>query len=77
LLGDTAATATVRGVDVGCGASCIYPLLGRRRYGWEWVATEIDDESITCARGNVSRNALDDAIEVRRPPRAASGEWAM
>lgn len=29
----------VRGIDVGTGASCIYPLLGCTQRNWEFIAT--------------------------------------
>lgn len=29
----------VRGLDIGAGANCIYPLLGASLYGWSFVAT--------------------------------------
>jgi hypothetical protein len=33
----------VRGLDVGTGASAIYPLLGARVYGWSFLGTDIDE----------------------------------
>ena len=29
-------------LDIGTGASCIYPILGQRTYGWQFVASDID-----------------------------------
>lgn len=55
----------VTGVDIGTGASCIYPLLGcSLEANWSFYATEIDDESIKFANENVSRNNLDDRIRI-------------
>lgn len=34
--------AAVRGVDIGVGASAIYPLLGATVYGWSFLGTDID-----------------------------------
>ncbi|CAN0255249.1 unnamed protein product [Ectocarpus sp. 13 AM-2016] len=51
-----------RGVDVGTGASCIYPLLGARVAGWSFLATEIDPVSAEWAEKNVRSNDL----QVRR-----------
>ena len=42
----------------GTGASCIFPLLGAASYGWNFVATEIDPESVASARSNVDANQL-------------------
>ncbi|KAI9209710.1 ribosomal RNA large subunit methyltransferase F-like protein [Polychytrium aggregatum] len=53
----------VHGIDIGTGASCIYPLLGCciAEY-WHFTALEIDDRSIEYARENVERNNLQDRI---------------
>lgn len=32
----------IRGLDIGTGASAIYPLLGAKVYGWAFIATDID-----------------------------------
>eukprot|EP01084_Bolivina_argentea_P260872 440677_1 len=55
----------VRGLDVGVGASCIYPLLGAKLYGWEFVATETDPVSAEWAHRNASANGLDTLITIR------------
>lgn len=47
-----------RGVDIGTGASCIYPLLGARVAGWWFLATEIDGVSADWAEKNVRSNGL-------------------
>ncbi|CAH0552197.1 unnamed protein product [Brassicogethes aeneus] len=54
----------VRGVDIGTGASCVYPLLGAKKNGWKFSATEIDSESVKIALENVKRNSLDNLIDV-------------
>ena len=41
--------ASVTGLDVGTGASLIYPILGVGEYGWNFVATDIDDKSLKVA----------------------------
>lgn len=51
-----------RGVDIGTGASCIYPLLGATVAGWSFLATEIDPVSAEWAEKNVRSNDL----QVRR-----------
>lgn len=53
-----------RGIDVGTGASCIYPLLGTAMHAnWSFVATEVDERSRASAIANVARNKL----QVRGP----------
>lgn len=55
----------VVGIDVGTGASCIYPLLAASIYGWRMIATEINSMSIRSARDIVAANELDELIDVR------------
>ncbi|CAK7216677.1 hypothetical protein SBRCBS47491_002909 [Sporothrix bragantina] len=55
----------VVGLDIGTGASCIYPLLACTvNPSWQCVATDIDAESLTSARANVERNLLKERIKV-------------
>lgn len=57
----------VYGIDIGTGASCIYPLLAcRMRKTWHFLATDISDVKILYARDNVARNKLDGRIYVVR-----------
>ena len=70
-----------RGIDIGCGASCIYPLLlstdkfcpENESTGasnkWKIFAADIDEESVKSAKLNVHANILDDRIEVALVPR--------
>ena len=43
-------------LDIGTGASCIYPILGARTQGWSFVASDIDSISIKTANTNVKSN---------------------
>ncbi|XP_044262035.1 U6 small nuclear RNA (adenine-(43)-N(6))-methyltransferase [Tribolium madens] len=54
----------VRGIDIGTGASCIYPLLAAKKSPWSMIATEIDPESIKYATNNVKSNNLEALITV-------------
>lgn len=59
-------TAAVRGLDIGTGASCIYPLLGAASYGWHFIASDVDACSADWARRNIAANPkLAKLIEVR------------
>ncbi|KAM0425150.1 hypothetical protein ACHAPT_009711 [Fusarium lateritium] len=57
------------GLDIGTGASCIYPLLGCTQRSWEFIATEIDEKNLEYARKNVALNKLEDRIRIveRKP----------
>ncbi|XP_010187495.1 PREDICTED: methyltransferase-like protein 16, partial [Mesitornis unicolor] len=52
-----------RGIDIGTGASCIYPLLGATLNGWYFLATEVDDMCFNYAKKNVEQNNLSDLIK--------------
>ncbi|KAF4507796.1 hypothetical protein G6O67_004259 [Ophiocordyceps sinensis] len=52
------------GLDIGTGASCIYPLLGCVQRPWSFVATDMDAESLRWARRNVELNGLGHRIKV-------------
>ncbi|KAK6827331.1 hypothetical protein PG987_010672 [Apiospora arundinis] len=55
----------VTGLDVGTGASAIYPLLGcAQRPRWSFIATDIDEKSLACARRNVELNELESRVQV-------------
>ncbi len=47
-----------RVLDVGVGASCIYPIIGRAEYGWSFVGSDISRSSLDSAREIVERNTL-------------------
>lgn len=56
----------VRVLDIGTGASCIYPILGNKSYGWRFVATDIEIQSVKTAKHIVNANqGLSKAIEIR------------
>ena len=52
----------------GVGASCIYPLLGHRLYGWRFVGSDINAESVAFAKLNVRLNRMEHAIDIRCAP---------
>ncbi|XP_014459481.2 RNA N6-adenosine-methyltransferase METTL16 [Alligator mississippiensis] len=60
--------AVRRGIDIGTGASCIYPLLGATLNGWYFLATEVDDMCFNYAKKNVEQNNLSDLIKVVKVP---------
>ncbi|MCI4385857.1 hypothetical protein PGIGA_G00055450 [Pangasianodon gigas] len=57
-----------RGIDIGTGASCIYPLLGASMNGWYFLATEVDDICYNYAKRNVEQNNMADLIKVVKVP---------
>ena len=55
----------LRVLDIGVGASCIYPLLGHCDYGWQFVGSDIDANALACAQRTLQANQLESVIELR------------
>ena len=54
-------------MDIGCGANCIYPLIGHAEYGWRFTGTDTSAEAIAAASQIVAGNpGLQRAIRLRR-----------
>ncbi|MDN3594666.1 23S rRNA (adenine(1618)-N(6))-methyltransferase RlmF [Zunongwangia endophytica] len=54
------------GLDIGVGASCIYPIIGVTEYQWNFIGSDINPKSITSAKQIVNANPqLKDKIECR------------
>ncbi|MFD1064048.1 23S rRNA (adenine(1618)-N(6))-methyltransferase RlmF [Winogradskyella litorisediminis] len=65
LIGDTTENQNIKGLDIGTGASCVYPLIGNKSYGWQFIGTDIDKEAVQCAKEIVSKNNLSKSIDIR------------
>ncbi len=62
----------VRALDIGVGASCVYPLIGHAEYGWRFLGTDIDARALSSAQQIVDSNAgLKGQIELRLQPSLA------
>lgn len=65
--------STVRILDIGVGANCVYPLIGAAEYGWRFVGTDIDPTSIDWARKLIAANrGVIGKIECRLQPNAVN-----
>ncbi len=64
LIGKTKPDSSVRVLDIGTGANCIYPLLGYAEYQWSFVGSDIHEASVKNAKKIVSENNLE-KIEIR------------
>jgi 23S rRNA (adenine1618-N6)-methyltransferase len=57
---------SVRILDVGVGANCIYPIIGRAEYGWRFVGSETDPVALACAQKIIDANAsLSQGVKLR------------
>lgn len=53
-------------LDIGVGANCIYPIIGRQSYGWKFVGSDIHPASVKSAQFIVEANPnLTKAIQIR------------
>ena len=55
-------------LDIGTGATCIYPLLGHAIYDWKFVGSDIEKRSLQTAQIIVDKNNLKSHIELRFQP---------
>lgn len=57
------------GLDVGTGASLIYPILGVKEYAWRFVGTDVDESSLKVAAAIAKFNpGLSKSIIIRKQP---------
>jgi 23S rRNA (adenine1618-N6)-methyltransferase len=53
-------------LDVGLGASCIYPIVGVTEYDWTFIGSDIDPNAIASAQNIIDSNAsLKNRVECR------------
>ncbi len=48
----------IKGLDVGVGANCIYPIIGVTEYGWSFVGSDINESSVESAKNIVQSNSV-------------------
>ncbi|CAM1372896.1 23S rRNA (adenine(1618)-N(6))-methyltransferase RlmF [Tenacibaculum xiamenense] len=64
--------SNVKVLDIGTGATCIYPLLGTAVYNWSFIASDINKRSLEVAKKNIDENQLQDKIELRHQKNLAN-----
>jgi 23S rRNA (adenine1618-N6)-methyltransferase len=58
----------IKVLDVGTGATCIYPLLGYSEYNWSFVASEADSLAFQNSETIIAKNNLEAHIKLRFQP---------
>lgn len=58
-------------LDIGTGATCIYPLLGNAEYNWNFVASDCDETALVFAEKIISENKLTANIQLRKQKEVA------
>jgi 23S rRNA (adenine1618-N6)-methyltransferase len=48
----------IKCLDIGVGASCVYPIIGIKEYGWKFVGTDIDKVAIENANRIIETNPV-------------------
>ncbi|MDT7833141.1 23S rRNA (adenine(1618)-N(6))-methyltransferase RlmF [Flavobacteriaceae bacterium S356] len=66
LIKDISAEKEVTILDIGTGATCIYPLLGAKVYDWNFLAIDIELDSLDYAQDIIDDNDLDAKITLRQ-----------
>lgn len=61
----------IKGLDIGVGASCIYPIIGNYEYGWSFIGSDTNETAIMSAKTIEQRNSnLKSNVEIRRQEQA-------
>lgn len=56
----------IKGLDIGVGANCIYPIIGHHEYAWSFIGSDTDEKAITSAKSIVEQNSnLKSHISIR------------
>lgn len=57
---------SVKVLDIGVGANCIYPIIGHQEYGWTFVGSDVDKKAIESAKNIISANpSLSASVKIR------------
>jgi len=54
--GKIPAGANIKCLDIGVGSNCIYPIIGRKEYGWSFIGSDIDEVALNNAQHIISTN---------------------
>ena len=64
--GKTPIGEKITGLDIGVGATCIYPIIGATEYGWNFIGTDVNVQSVESAQKIVESNdSLKGKIEIK------------
>lgn len=59
----------VKVMDIGTGASLVYPLIGHKQYGWSFIASEFNEDSFKSAQNITKENNINPrAISIHLQP---------
>lgn len=47
---------SIKGLDIGLGSNCVYPIIGNKEYGWSFIGSDIDVLALKSAKNIVAAN---------------------
>ncbi len=57
---------SIKVLDIGVGANCVYPIIGHQEYGWTFVGSDVDQKAVTSAKNIVEVNPeLKGKVQIR------------
>ncbi len=60
---------SIKILDIGVGANCVYPIIGNSEYGWRFVGSELNKTSFESAKSIVNQNnSLKEHVALRFQP---------
>ncbi len=63
----------IRGLDIGVGANCIYPIIGNHEYGWSFIGSDTDENAIASAKNIIENNfSLKSHVDIRHQEHSGS-----
>ena len=48
----------IKGLDIGVGANCIYPIIGVSVYGWQFLGSDIEKVSLESVQNIINSNEI-------------------
>jgi len=58
--------SNVKCMDIGIGASCVFPIIGHKEYGWSFIGSDISKEALESARKIAHNNTqLTKSVDLR------------
>lgn len=59
----------IKALDIGTGASLVYPLLGQSEYGWHFTGVDVDPDAVKSARKICEINKLQINLRLQKVPK--------
>lgn len=57
---------TIKCLDLGVGANCVYPIIGQKEYAWSFIGTDIDAVAIESAHKIMQENkGLQENVQIK------------